>query len=374
MHHTAPEQSVGSLDCSGPCPRWPQTSATSPAYTSLLENTIVKNRTNNPWLLSTNTNGPAEHPDHAQPVHPEPADVDLLDAYSRAVIGVVDAVSPAVVSITMPTNDARGGTGSGFIISPDGLAITNSHVVGGRTGVVAESNDGDRLAADVVGDDASTDVALLRLAANDLPYASLGESESLRVGQLVIAMGSPFGFQSTISTGVVSAVGRSMRSRDGRLIENIVQHSAPINPGNSGGPLVDSRGQVVGVNTAIIAFAQGLGFAVPSSTVGWMTSELLAHGRVRRRQLGIVASTVHLPRALVREHDLLSDQAVAVVKTPSDKSAGATALREGDLLVEINGRVIAGVDDVHRLLAQLPGDAALEATIIRDGRRLTIRL
>jgi S1-C subfamily serine protease len=326
------------------------------------------------WLLANHSDGSAGEPQHAQPVHPQPADVHLLDAYSRAVIGVVDAVSPAVVSITTPANERPGGSGSGFIISPDGLAITNSHVVGGRARVVAESNDGDRLAADVLGDDPSTDVALLRLAASDLPYASLGESDSLRVGQLVIAMGSPFGFQSTVSTGVVSAVGRSMRSHDGRLIENIVQHSAPINPGNSGGPLVDSRGQVVGVNTAIIAFAQGLGFAVPSSTVGWVTTELLAHGQVRRRQLGIVASTVHLPRALVREHDLVSDHAVAVVKVADAASPTAASLRAGDLLIEINGRVVTGVDDVHRLLAQLPNDAALEATIIRAGRRLTMSL
>lgn len=329
----------------------------------------MSNHVSNPHLLSNSPSGADGRSDHGQPVHPQPADVNLLDAYSRAVIGVVDAVSPAVVSITPPADDRQGGTGSGFIVSPDGLAITNSHVVVGRTRVVAESNDGDRLAADVVGDDPSTDVALLRLAASDLPYAKLGESESLRVGQLVIAMGSPFGFQSTVSTGVVSAIGRSMRSRDGRLIENIVQHSAPINPGNSGGPLVDSRGQVVGVNTAIIAFAQGLGFAVSSATVSWVISELVAHGQVRRRQLGIVASTVHLPRALVREHDLLSDQAVAVVKAP-----GNTALCEGDLLVEINDRVVTGVDDVHRLLAQLPQDVALEATIIRDDRRRTVSL
>jgi S1-C subfamily serine protease len=334
----------------------------------------MSNHISKTWLISNGPTDPADQPDRAQPVEPQPADVDLLDAYSRAVIGVVDAVSPAVVSITTPAGERPGGSGSGFIISPDGLAITNSHVVGGRTRVRAESNDGDRLAAAVLGDDPSTDVALLRLAANDLPYASLGESDSLRVGQLVIAMGSPFGFQSTVSTGVVSAVGRSMRSNEGRLIENIVQHSAPINPGNSGGPLVDSRGQVVGINTAIIAFAQGLGFAVPSSTVGWVISELLAHGQVRRRQLGIVASTVHVPRAVVREHDLLSDQAVAVVQTPADRAQGQTALREGDLLVEINGRVITGVDDVHRLLAQLPQDATLEATVIRDGQRRTIRL
>jgi S1-C subfamily serine protease len=334
----------------------------------------MTNKFSLPWLLSNNPNGADGGPEHAQPVQPQPADIDLLDAYSRAVIGVVDAVSPGVVSITPPAGDHTGGSGSGFIISPDGLAITNSHVVGGRNRLVAKSHEGDRLSADVLGDDPSTDVALLRLAGSDLPHASLGESQSLRVGQLVIAMGSPFGFQSTISTGVVSAVGRSMRSRDGRLIENVVQHSAPINPGNSGGPLVDSRGQVVGVNTAIIAFAQGLGFAVPSNTVQWVTTELLAHGQVRRRQIGIVATTVQLPRAVVREHDLLSDQAVAVVKPANNNVSEENGLQKGDLIVEINGRVITGVDDIHRLLTQLPRDASLEATVIRDRRRLTIRL
>ena len=207
------------------------------------------------------------------------ADTDLLDAYSQAVIRVVEAVSPAVIGLAAGEG-GRSGSGSGFLVTADGYALTNSHVAGGRAKLVATTADGDRLNAQVIGDDPATDLALVRLAARDLPFAPLGDSDALRVGQLLIAIGSPFGFQSTVSTGVVSALNRTMRGEEGRLIENIIQHSAPLNPGNSGGPLVDSRGHVVGVNTAIIAMAQGLGFAVPANTARWVISELLSHGRV----------------------------------------------------------------------------------------------
>jgi S1-C subfamily serine protease len=266
----------------------------------------------------------------------------------------------------------RSGSGSGFIITPDGYAITNSHVVAGQAELRAETEDGDRVHAAVIGDDPATDLALLRLMARDLPFAELGDSEALRVGQLVIAMGSPLGLRSTISTGVVSAVGRSMRSQDGRLIENIVQHSAPINPGNSGGPLVDTRGRVVGVNTAIIQFAQGLGFAIPSATVSWVTSELIGHGQVRRRQLGITAHVCPLPRTLVRELDLLSDQAVEVLDVQSGSAAAAAGIQRGDILIALNDRIISSVDDVHRLLAKASQIGLLEATVLRRNQRLTL--
>ena len=217
---------------------------------------------------------------------------------------------------------------------------------------MAETTDGDRLRAEVVGDDPATDLAVLRLAASGLPYAQLGDSDALRVGQLVIAMGSPLGLQSTVSTGVVSALGRSMRARDGRLIENIVQHAAPINPGNSGGPLVDSRGLVVGVNTAIIAMAQGLGFAIPSNTAEWVLHEILTHGRVRRRQLGIVAKVTRLPRALVRELDLLADQGVEVHEVAPRQprrsgrhSAGRHHRRAGRAAGDVDRRPAPAVDD-----------------------------
>jgi S1-C subfamily serine protease len=303
----------------------------------------------------------------------ELADGRLLDAYSQAVINVVETVSPAVISITGRAGD-RGGSGSGFLITPDGYAITNSHVVGGRTKLLAETADGDRVDVDVAGDDPATDTALLRLSARELPFARLGDSDALRVGQLVIAMGSPLGLHATVSTGVVSALGRSMRGQDGRLIENVVQHAAPINPGNSGGPLVDSRGNVVGINTAIIAFAQNLGFAVPSNTVEWVAGELLAHGRVRRRTFGISVGLRRLPRQQVRELDLLSDQVVEVVEVIAGGLAAKAGIEPGDLLVAMNDRVVSTVDDLHRLLSKWPQDAAIELTVVRDGRRLSVEI
>jgi S1-C subfamily serine protease len=304
------------------------------------------------------------------PKRPNPKDAELLDAYSQAVVSVVESVSPAVISVS---GQGRG-SGSGFLITPDGYAITNSHVVGGRSQLTAETDEGDRVPAEVVGDDPATDLALVRLASSDLPYAEIGDSEALRVGQLTIAMGSPLGLHSTVSTGVVSAIGRSLRGQDGRLIENIIQHTAPINPGNSGGPLVDSRGRVVGVNTAIIALAQGLGFAVPSATAQWVTTEILAHGRVRRRQLGIVATTRPLPRAVVREFDLLTDHAVQVVDVSSGSVADRSGIAAGDLIVAINDRIVASVDDVHRLLAQIPNSVPLNLTVIRYDRKTEVQL
>lgn len=304
------------------------------------------------------------------PKKPNARDAELLDAYSQAVVSVVESVSPAVISVSGEGRSA----GSGFLITPDGYAITNSHVVGGRSRLTAETDEGDRVPVEVIGDDPATDLALLRLASSDLPYAEIGNSEALRVGQLTIAMGSPLGLHSTVSTGVVSAIGRSLRGQDGRLIENIIQHTAPINPGNSGGPLVDSRGRIVGVNTAIIALAQGLGFAVPSATAQWVTTEILAHGRVRRRQLGIVATTRPLPRTFVREFDLLTDHAVQVVDVNSGSVADRSGIVAGDLIVAINDRIVASVDDVHRLLTQIPNSVPLNLTVIRSDRKSEVPL
>jgi S1-C subfamily serine protease len=221
----------------------------------------------------------------------------------------------------------------------------------------AETDEGDRLDAVIVGDDPATDIAVVQLSARELPFAEFGESAAARVGQLVIAMGSPLGLHSTVSTGVVSALGRTLRGNDGRLIENIIQHTAPINPGNSGGPLVDSRGRVLGVNTAIIALAQGLGFAVSSNTAKWVVAEVLEHGRVRRRQLGVVAAVERLPRALIREFDLLSDQAVRVIEV----TPGGVGQKSGILA----DRVIMSVDDIHRLLSTAPLHASLTVSLIR---------
>jgi S1-C subfamily serine protease len=327
------------------------------------------------------TDGSTEqHPDAQRPVNGPAAgsapggDAALLDAYSQAVIHVVETVSPAVISVSARDANGRGGGGSGFIVTPDGYAITNSHVVDDRPKLEAETAEGDRLRAEIVGDDPATDLAIVRLAASGLPYAQLGDSDALRVGQLVIAMGSPFGFQSTVSTGVVSALGRSMRARDGRLIESIVQHAAPINPGNSGGPLVDSRGLVVGINTAIIAMAQGLGFAIPSNTAEWVLQEILAHGSVRRRQLGIVANVTRLPRSIVRELDLLADQGVEVREVAPRSVADLAGIRPDDVIIALAGRLVTSIDDLHRLLMTLPADQGFELTVIRGERQRIVHV
>ncbi len=316
-----------------------------------------------------------------RPIRPEPparqgsglpTDGDLLDAYSQAVINVVRRVGPTVISVSGRPNDPRQGMGSGFVITPDGFALTNSHVARGRKRLRATTEEGDGLDAELIGDDPATDLALIRLAARDLPHAELGDSDVLQVGQLVIAMGNPFGFRSTVSTGVVSAIGRAMRSEEGRLIENIVQHTAPLNPGNSGGPLVDSRGRVVGINTAIIAMAQGLGFAVPGTTARWVVGELMSHGRVQRLSLGITAAVVALPRRLVRELDLLADQAVEVVATLAGGAAAKAGLQADDLIVAAAGRIVASTDDLHRVLAAVPASGEVTLQVVRDERLIEI--
>jgi len=314
------------------------------------------------------------HEQSSRPSGPATTDADLLDAYSQAVVNVVETVSPAVISVFARDADGRGGAGSGFIVTPDGYAITNSHVVDDRLQLMAETHDGDRLRAEIVGDDPATDLAVIRLASSGLPHSQLGDSEALRVGQLVIAMGSPLGLQSTVSTGVVSALGRSMRARDGRLIENVIQHAAPINPGNSGGPLVDSRGRVIGINTAIIAMAQGLGFAIPSATAQWVLSEILAHGGVRRRQLGIAAQVSRIPRSLVRELDLLSDFGVEVREVVPRSMAARAGVQPDDVIVALAGRLVTSIDDLHRLLMTVPADQEIELTVLRSERLRTLHV
>ena len=311
---------------------------------------------------------PPQFPSHSSDSDHE--DFQLLDAYSRAVVGVVDKVSPAVISVTGPRQHRSGGSGSGFIITPDGYAITNSHVVDGRARLDAVTMEGDRLDADVIGDDPSTDLALLKIAASELPFIEFGDSQRLRVGQLAIAIGSPLGLQTTVSAGVVSALGRSMRGQDGRLIDNVIQHAAPINPGNSGGPLVDSHGAVIGINTAIVAMAQNLGFAVPSQTAKWVLGELLAHGTVKRRVLGIAVQSVRLSRQTVRDLDLLSDEAVGIADVVPGQSADRANLQAGDILISANDRLLVSPDDLHRILTQIPAGSPLCFTIIRDSRLL----
>jgi S1-C subfamily serine protease len=234
--------------------------------------------------------------------------------------------------------------------------------------------DGTRLTAALIGKDPATDLAVIRANAAYLPASTLGRSDRLRAGQLVIAMGNPFGFQSTVSTGVVSALGRALRSTDGRLIENIIQHTAPLNPGNSGGPLVDSAGEVVGINTAIIAMAQGIGFSIPANTARWVVSQILTHGRVRRGFLGIGAHQRPLDRRRVRFHHLNQNHAVEVLTVESRGPADLAGLRAGDLIVTMNGKDVRSVDDLHRFLSQWPIGRSVEIDILRGRRRLTLSI
>jgi S1-C subfamily serine protease len=304
------------------------------------------------------------------------SDVELLDAYSRAVITVVNTVGPAVVSISVGNRRSRrgveeAGAGSGAIIAPDGYILTNHHVVHNGRDLAAILPDGTRLAASVVGTDQATDLAVIRANASGLPYAALGDSAPLRVGQLVIAIGNPFGFQSTVSTGVVSALGRAMRSREGRLIENVIQHTAPLNPGNSGGPLVDSRGRIVGINTAIIVRAQGIGLAIPANTARLVVSQILAHGRVRRAYLGIAGRDRELDRRLVRFHGLSQERAVEVVSVEPSTPAERADLLTGDIIVSIDGRDVGGIDDLHRVLAEWPIGERLTLSVLRGRERVS---
>jgi S1-C subfamily serine protease len=299
-------------------------------------------------------------------------DLELLDAYSRAVIGVVDKVSSAVLGVRAHHGERGGGAGTGFLITSDGFALTNSHVAHGADKLVVTLAENDRLSAELVGDDPATDLALLRVAARDLPLVELGDSQALRVGQLVIAMGDPLGFQATVSSGIVSATGRAMRSQQGRLIENVIQHTAPLNPGNSGGPLVDTRGRVVGINTAIIAMAQGIGFSVPVNTARWVVGELMAHGHVRRPYLGISAASVPLSRQVQREHDLVNTHGIELATLDTRGPAAEAGLREGDILVALNDRLVSDVDDVHRLLTALGEGRDVTLSIIRGARLLEV--
>lgn len=290
----------------------------------------------------------------------ESADSDLMDAYSRAVTGAVESTAPAVVNIEVAraVTQARGrggeirGSGSGFVFTPDGLILTNSHVVSGANGLNVTLHDGRRTAARLVGEDPDTDLAVIRIYESDLTAARFGNSESLRVGQLVIAVGSPYGFQSTVTAGVVSALGRSLRSSTGRLMDNVIQTDAALNPGNSGGPLVNWRGEVIGVNTAVILPAQGLCFAIPINTAVHAAGLLIRDGHIRRGYLGISGQTVPIHRALVRQYNLRAATGVRIVGLEPDGPAQRAGLQTGDTLIELDGQSIDDVDALQRFLTE----------------------
>jgi len=303
-----------------------------------------------------------EDPEIISTAPPASAQMDPLDAYSKAVIEASEKVSPAVVSLQV----RQGGTGreiadprmpqeghasgSGFIFTPDGYTLTNSHVVHGATSIQATLSDGRQLKAELVGDDPETDLAVIRIFSPHLSHIPFAAPNTLRVGQLVIAIGNPYGFQATVTAGVVSALGRSLRAKSGRLIDNIIQTDAALNPGNSGGPLVNARGEVVGVNTAIIMGAQGICFAIPISTAVFVTSRLIRDGRIRRAYLGLGGQNVPVLRRVSRFYNLASEQGILVISIEQGSPAQGAGVREGDIIVAYDHHPTINVDELHKLL------------------------
>ena len=314
-------------------------------------------------------------------------DIALLDTYSRAVVSAAETISPSVVKVDVAqqamsrsgeTRERQGG-GSGFVFTPDGLILTNSHVVHGATRIEVSFSDGRRFPAHTLGDDPGTDLVVLRIdipsnGDHNLVAAPLGDSQKLRVGQLVIAIGNPFGFQYTVTAGVVSALGRSLRSYSGRMIADVIQTDASLNPGNSGGPLVASDGRVIGVNTATIMGAQGLCFAIGINTAKFVASRLLQNGRIRRGYIGIDAQSAPLHRRLIRFYDLPQDSGVIVLRVENNSPGARSGLHEGDVIVALDGKPVAGVDDLHRLLTDARVGQSTALTVLRRTEKLELRV
>ena len=316
-----------------------------------------------------------------------PADEGLLDAYSRAVIEAAEKVSPSVVYIQVTSRQSRNGrqsrqgpdevsgSGSGFVFTPDGFILTNSHVVHGATKIDVALMDGRRFQAQLIGDDPDTDLAVIRITAPNLMPAQLGESQSIRVGQLVIAIGNPYGFQYSVTAGVVSALGRSLRAQSGRLMDGVIQTDAALNPGNSGGPLVNSRGEVIGVNTATILPAQGICFATSIDTAKFVAGRLIRDGKISRSYIGVAGQNVPIPRRIVRFYQLPVETGVLVMSFETNGEASAAkeaGLLAGDLVVEFDGYPIRGIDDLHRLLTDERIGKKIPVTIIRGVQKSTV--
>ena len=343
------------------------------------------------WIAASPLADSAERPDYSEPIVEAGGaglrDAALLDAYSQAVVGAAEKISPSVVKIDVTQADRRRsgqprerqGGGSGFVFTPDGLILTNSHVVHEASRIGVSLADGRRFPAHTVGDDPATDLAVIRLDThnNDSPHlvaAPLGDSQKLQVGQLAIAIGNPYGFQYTVTAGVVSALGRSLRSYSGRLIDDVIQTDASLNPGNSGGPLVSSDGRVIGVNTAMIPMAQGLCFAIGINTAKFVASRLLRDGRIRRSYIGVEAQSTPLHRRLVRFYDLPQESGVVVVSVEEGSPAQRTGLREGDVIVSLDGKPVAGVDDLHRLLTDARVGMSSSLTVLRYTEKLVLNV
>lgn len=303
----------------------------------------------------------------------------LLDAYSQAVVSAADKVSPAVVNVEVRhrvstshgVREARGG-GSGFVFTPDGFILTNSHVVHGADRIEVALGDGRRYPAMLIGDDPGSDLAVLRIGAPDLAPAELGDSGQIRVGQLVIAIGNPLGFESSVTAGVVSALGRSLRSSSGRLIDDIIQTDAALNPGNSGGPLVTSDGRVIGVNTATIRPAQGICFAIGINTAKFVAGRLIRDGRIKRSYIGVVGQTIPLPRNVVRFHALEQDRGILVLSVEPASPAAEAGVRERDIVVALDGQRVSGIDDLQRLLTDVRIGALTRVMVLRGAEKLEI--
>lgn len=296
----------------------------------------------------------------------------LLDAYSEAVIAASERVSPSVVNIEVRQQGRQGGSGSGFVFTPDGFVLTNSHVVHAANKIEVTLPDGERYEADKIGEDPDTDLAVVRITAPNSVPATLGDSQSIRVGQLVIAIGNPYGFQATVTSGVVSALGRSLRSQSGRLIDNVIQTDAALNPGNSGGPLVTSNGEVIGVNTAVIRPAQGICFAIAINTAKFVAGRLIKDGRIQRGFIGVAGQNVSLHRMLVRGHHLPVSSGVFVAGIEPDSPAARAGLREGDLIVGFNDQPIPDIDALHRALTDYESRARANLTVLRGTEKIVL--
>ena len=313
-------------------------------------------------------------------------DEDLMDAYSRAVIAAAERVSPSVVFIEVqqPVRNRRGnvprmpqetrGSGSGFIFTPDGFILTNSHVIHAAKKIEVTLSDGGKYQADLIGDDPDTDLAVIRINAPNLVPASLGQAQKIRVGQLVVAIGNPFGFQYSVTAGVVSALGRSLRSQSGRLMDDVIQTDAALNPGNSGGPLVNSRGEVIGVNTAMILPAQGICFATSIDTAKFVASRLIRDGKVSRSYIGLAGQNVPLPRRIVRYYDLAVSSGILVVSFEDNSPARNAGVREGDIIVGFDDHTTAGIDDLHKLLSGDSIGHKSSLVVIRGTQKLSLEV
>jgi S1-C subfamily serine protease len=306
---------------------------------------------------------PSQFPD------PPPSEAEALDAFSQVVVRVAETLRPAVVNLRGRRGRSEG-SGSGILFTPDGFLLTNHHVVQGNERVRIRLNEGQELDGQVVGADPWTDLAVVQATASGLPFAGFGDSARLRVGQLVVAIGSPFGFESTVTAGVVSALGRTLRSITGHLVDNVIQTDAALNPGNSGGPLVDSRGQVIGINTAIIQPAQGICFAIPINMAKHILPQLLQHGRVVRGYLGVHGRSVPIPRHQARRFDLSQSSGVEILSVEKDGPADQAGIEEEDIVISLAETPTSSVDDLHKLLMQLPVGIPAPVVLLRGERRL----